>query len=399
LAANLRFELTDHLGTVRAVVTGQKTGTGNAEIVSLTDYYPYGMDMPGRSFQSEAYRYGYQGSERDPEMSGGAGYTTYFRALDPRIGRWLTPDPKVFPWQSPYVSMDGNPVALIDPWGASTEDPPAGASSNPLGEGNEATVYGKAPQSPTSNGPSLLSPSSMTPMFFEIDKLVFQKSGFANQEEFKSMMESGRSQVAEKNLNDMDFQYKLTGVHNEITEEFSLFITRTTVRSSLGMSSGGDNVRLVLETEGKNVPDWLVNSNAGAGAVSGLLGGDLGFAANHKIKYAQRINGKVRSPQVLSRAHRMTTLKVVRGLGRVNLVTGVLGTAYSATEAISDYQAGGWDKVDGWDVTDAVVGAAGVGVSIGVAIGIVSNPVGWAVGIGTGLYFGVRLIIDLTTEP
>ncbi len=58
LAANLRFELTDHLDTVRAVVAGQKTGRGNAEIVSLIDYYPYGMDMPGLSFQSEAYRYG-----------------------------------------------------------------------------------------------------------------------------------------------------------------------------------------------------------------------------------------------------------------------------------------------------------------------------------------------------
>jgi|GEM_PF-2608311 len=77
--------------------------------------------MPGRKFSSEQYRYGYQGSERDPEMSGGAGYTTYFRALDSRIGRWLTPDPKVFPWQSPYVSMDGNPVALVDVWGASTD--------------------------------------------------------------------------------------------------------------------------------------------------------------------------------------------------------------------------------------------------------------------------------------
>lgn len=33
--ANLRFELTDHLGTVRAVVTGAKTGTDQAEIVSL----------------------------------------------------------------------------------------------------------------------------------------------------------------------------------------------------------------------------------------------------------------------------------------------------------------------------------------------------------------------------
>jgi hypothetical protein len=34
-AANLRFELTDHLGTVRAVITGEKTGEGNAKILSL----------------------------------------------------------------------------------------------------------------------------------------------------------------------------------------------------------------------------------------------------------------------------------------------------------------------------------------------------------------------------
>ena len=46
---NLRFELTDRLGTVRAVITGEKTGEGNANIISLTDYYPYGMDIPGRN--------------------------------------------------------------------------------------------------------------------------------------------------------------------------------------------------------------------------------------------------------------------------------------------------------------------------------------------------------------
>jgi RHS repeat-associated protein len=91
-----------------------KNANGTANIVSLSDYYPYGLDMPGRTFVAEAYRYGYQGSERDPETLGGSGYTTFFRALDPRIGRWLTPDPKVFPWQSPYCSMDCNPVAMTD---------------------------------------------------------------------------------------------------------------------------------------------------------------------------------------------------------------------------------------------------------------------------------------------
>ncbi|WP_291856011.1 hypothetical protein [Marinilabilia sp.] len=34
-AANLRFELTDHRGTVRAVITGEKTGEGEANIISL----------------------------------------------------------------------------------------------------------------------------------------------------------------------------------------------------------------------------------------------------------------------------------------------------------------------------------------------------------------------------
>jgi hypothetical protein len=74
-------------------------------------------------------------------MSGGAGYTTYFRALDPRIGRWLTPDPKVFPWQSPYCSMDGNPVALIDPWGASTEG--GGYLDQPTANSGDASAGAK----------------------------------------------------------------------------------------------------------------------------------------------------------------------------------------------------------------------------------------------------------------
>jgi len=43
--------------------------------------------------------------------------------LDPRLGRWLSIDPLAhkFPFQSPYVSMDNNPIFLIDPTGKGTE--------------------------------------------------------------------------------------------------------------------------------------------------------------------------------------------------------------------------------------------------------------------------------------
>ena len=90
----------------------------------MSDYYAFGMAMPGRSYQStsSSYRYGYQGSEKDDEISGkGNSYTTFFRQLDPRLGRWFSPDPVFQPWQSPYTSMDNNPISLVDPKGLSAD--------------------------------------------------------------------------------------------------------------------------------------------------------------------------------------------------------------------------------------------------------------------------------------
>jgi RHS repeat-associated protein len=55
--------------------------------------------------------------ECDPEIKGeGNSYTTEFRQYDPRIGRWLSIDPKMnkYPHFSPYIAMDNNPIYLTD---------------------------------------------------------------------------------------------------------------------------------------------------------------------------------------------------------------------------------------------------------------------------------------------
>jgi RHS repeat-associated protein len=80
--------------------------------------YPFGSVLSSVSKGDEKYRYSFNGMEKENELKGeGNSYTTEFRLLDPRLGRWLSLDPVFQPWQSPYCTMDNNPIYLIDPKG------------------------------------------------------------------------------------------------------------------------------------------------------------------------------------------------------------------------------------------------------------------------------------------
>lgn len=69
------------------------------------------------------YRYGFNGMERDDEIKGsGNSYTTEFRLLDPRLGRWPSTDPVTHAQFSPYSTFDNNPIYWIDPAGANAGD-------------------------------------------------------------------------------------------------------------------------------------------------------------------------------------------------------------------------------------------------------------------------------------
>lgn len=87
--------------------------------------------MPGRKFNTESYRYGFQNQEKDDEAKGEGNQIEFsFRIYDPRVGRFLSVDPLggKFPWNSPYtfaenkviqfVELEGGELALprIGPW-------------------------------------------------------------------------------------------------------------------------------------------------------------------------------------------------------------------------------------------------------------------------------------------
>ena len=119
---NTKYELNNHLGNVNAVITDRRywnttTLKYEAVVEMKKDYYPFGMEMPGRTFNSDSYRYGYNGMELDNEVSGnGNSYTTEFRQYDPRLGRWKSLDPlaHLLTDQSPYSFALNSPVRVVD---------------------------------------------------------------------------------------------------------------------------------------------------------------------------------------------------------------------------------------------------------------------------------------------
>ena len=73
--------------------------------------------MPGRSFSSPSYRYGFNGKEKDDEVKGSGNSLDFgARIHDPRLGRFLSLDPlsKKFPSESNYGYAGNNPILFID---------------------------------------------------------------------------------------------------------------------------------------------------------------------------------------------------------------------------------------------------------------------------------------------
>jgi RHS repeat-associated protein len=105
----------NHLGNVRSVIA-KDVSSSAVEVLSYSDYYPHGGVLPGRNFvASPSYKFGgsVQGQWKDEETN----FSNFeLRQMDPRLGRWFTPDP-MGQFFSPYLAMGNDPVSNIDPTG------------------------------------------------------------------------------------------------------------------------------------------------------------------------------------------------------------------------------------------------------------------------------------------
>jgi RHS repeat-associated protein len=122
-----RYELNNHLGNVLAVITDrriQACGAGDvmhyeAQVVSVSDYYPFGMGIKEREWKDSSfgYRFGFNGKEQDNSVKGqGNSYDFGARIYDSRLGRWMSVDPlmKKYPEFTPYCFAIDNPIYFVD---------------------------------------------------------------------------------------------------------------------------------------------------------------------------------------------------------------------------------------------------------------------------------------------
>lgn len=118
-----QYELSDHLGNVRAVIGDVKRS--NIALATLinnfrpilkqaTDYYAFGSPMPGRKYDG-GYRFGFNGQEQDDEVAGdGNTNTAEFWEYDTRLGRRWDVDPVDQIGLSGFQSYNNNPIFFID---------------------------------------------------------------------------------------------------------------------------------------------------------------------------------------------------------------------------------------------------------------------------------------------
>lgn len=129
-AGSKHYELSNHLGNVLAVVSDRKIGVESLSspgefghyspnVLSFTDYYPFGSPMPGRTGNQSYYRFGFNGQEQDNEVAGnGNSYTAEYWQYDSRLGRRWNIDPVKKDYISNYSVLGNNPILMIDPNGA-----------------------------------------------------------------------------------------------------------------------------------------------------------------------------------------------------------------------------------------------------------------------------------------
>ena len=100
------------------------------------------MLVPNSHGSTPAYRYGFQGQEKDDEIKGEGNSLNYtFRMHDPRVGRFFAVDPlsAKYPYYSPYAFSGNRVIDMVELEGLEPANTKVNPDSQPKGDNWEKT--------------------------------------------------------------------------------------------------------------------------------------------------------------------------------------------------------------------------------------------------------------------
>ena len=187
----------------------------NAYLNMQKSYYPFGSLMPGRSFATDKYRFGFNGMENATDIAEG-NYTTPFRELDTRLGgRWWSKDPIVKPWESPYAGFSNNPIVFSDPSGL---DPITGDDNDPKHPDNINNVPDDGQFKNRDKDGNII----------DENKEIFTDEVVRTSDDVKPIEIS----EVKSNSNTIETYEKVSGVLNDVKQKGSKFLTLATAIAS-----------------------------------------------------------------------------------------------------------------------------------------------------------------------
>jgi hypothetical protein len=271
--------------------------------------------------------------------------------------------------------MDGNPVALVDPWGDKAKGPRQNQYKAKGGNGRGAIACPGEKKEPQTN--SLNS--------FINNKIQEEFGKTITLDQFNKLNDGI---VDYLKTQDKGSGYTLDSSYDGNTGEYVFDIQEASMKRSVIGASGGDNVRMVLNTTGSVVS----------------TGSDLLSPAGAYVEHVNKVTPPQRMKRVIRsrNPYRIYDNRVANGkatyrmyrAGRALRWLGPITSAYGTIMSVDKIMSGEYDN---WDVADATLGA--VSTVVGVTAIFVSSPVLVGVSAITGVYFLGRMISDILAPP
>ncbi len=205
---------------------------------------PFGMLLKDRSYTSDSYRFGFNGYENEPDISGNGSVIDFgARIYDSRLGKFFSVDPKTYPFWSPYQYDANCPILVKDYLGMGVDvDPPIKDGSQ---EGEMKHVEKEVTVSEYDGNFTFYQTFTQSENFYWHDGNSGENKGWYKTEDYVRLIASKTSLSIDEESNKISagIAMNVSNVPDDILNEAIEMSVKRSSSSEMMRTTGGGSVR------------------------------------------------------------------------------------------------------------------------------------------------------------